>query len=394
MKPKKIKVAYILTPITFGGAEKVSLNFLRYVDQDRFDIKPILLIRPWEEAPYFAREIKRLGYDYETVPVALKPMSNGRDHFRLPRVAYRFYSILRKEPFDLVHTHGYFADICGLPIAKMLGIRTLSTCHGFISNDNKLKVYNKLDICALRLCKTIIAVSDDIKSELVRSGIRDSRISVIPNAVNSNLDQDELLVFRHKKRNSLDIEPDDFVVGYLGRLSKEKGLNYLIKAIEELRDEMVPVKLLIVGDGPERHALEQMVKDKELDSCVIFAGFQADIENWLTTLDVFVLPSLTEGTPMALLEAMAIGVPVIASAVGGVPKVVKDRYNGLLITSGSPQAIQEGIKLLKNNSELKNSLAKTGIDTVKSKHSIDRWCRDVESIYILSNKKSYNASSS
>ena len=381
MKPKKIKVAYILTPITFGGAEKVSLNFLRYVDQDRFDIKPILLIRPWEEAPYFAREIKRLGYDYETVPVALKPMSNGRDHFRLPRVAYRFYSILRKEPFDLVHTHGYFADICGLPIAKMLGIRTLSTCHGFISNDNKLKIYNKLDICALRLCKTIIAVSDDIKSELVRSGIRDSRISVIPNAVNSNLDQDELLVFRHKKRNSLDIEPDDFVVGYLGRLSKEKGLNYLIKAIEELRDEMVPVKLLIVGDGPERHALEQMVKDRELDSCVIFAGFQEDTENWFAALDVFVLPSLTEGTPMALLEAMGIGVPVIASAVGGVPKVVTDEINGFLVSAGQFEILCDRIKILKNNPDLYKKIGMEGLNTIREKYDIYSWCRDIESIY-------------
>jgi len=374
----KTKVAYILTPITFGGAEKVSLNFLRHVDRDRFDIKPILLTRPWEEEPFFAREIHHLGYSCETVPVSIKP-SGGI--LRVLRVAYRFYSILREEPFDLVHTHGYFADICGLPVARLQGLLTISTCHGFISNDNKLKVYNKLDICALRFCKTIIAVSNEIKSQLVRSGIKQDKVAVIPNAVASSIGADEQPARRHEKRLSLGIAQDEFVVGYLGRLSIEKGLHYLIKAIAELRDEMVPVKLLIVGDGPEKHALEQMVKDKELDSCVIFAGFQDDIENWLSALDVFVLPSLTEGTPMALLEAMAIGVPVIASAVGGVPKIITDEINGFLVPSGQFEILCDRIKILKDNPDLRNKIGMEGLNTIIKKYDVHSWCRKIENIY-------------
>ena len=381
MKSKRIKVAYILTPITFGGAEKVSLNFLRHVDRGRFDIKPILLTRPWEEEPYFARETQRLGYEYETVPVACRPRSNGRDRLRLPRIVYRFYCILKNKSFDVVHTHGYFADICALPVARSLGIRTHSTSHGYIAGDNKLRVYNVLDKYALRLCGRIIAVSDGIKDELVRSGIKQDKVTVIPNAVASSIGEDELLAGRHEKRLSLGIAPDDFVVGYLGRLSKEKGLHYLIQAIAELRDQMVTVKLLIVGDGPERHALEQMVKDKELDSCVIFAGFQDDIENWLSVFDVFVLPSLTEGTPMALLEAMATGVPVIATKVGGVPKVVNNQENGLLVPSGDHQAIINGLNMLKNNPELRARLAKAGTDTIKANYSVDMWCRKIEKVY-------------
>ena len=262
MNKKKIKVAYILTPITFGGAEKVSLNFLRAVDRDRFDIRPILLTRPWEEEPYFAREIHRSGYFYETVPVALRPLSNGRDRLRLPRVACRFHSILKKGAFDIVHTHGYFADICGLPVARLLGMRSFSTCHGYIAGNDKLRVYNSLDKYALRLCGKIIAVSDGIRNELVRSGIKEDRVVVIPNAVASSFKEDQLLARRRDKRHSLNIAPDDFVVGYLGRLSQEKGINYLIDAVLGMRDSGNQIKLLIVGDGPERPSMEQIVKEK------------------------------------------------------------------------------------------------------------------------------------
>jgi len=381
MQSKRIKVAYILTPITFGGAEKVSLNFLRHIDRSRFDIKPILLTRPWEEEPYFAREIHRLGYDYETVPVALKPRSNGRDPLRVPRVAYLLHSILKKGFFDLVHTHGYFADICGLPASRLLCMRALSTCHGFISNDRKLKTYTRLDKYALRLCEMVIAVSDGIRNDLVRSGIKDSRVVVIPNAVVSSFGEDQLLTRRRDKRLSLDIAPDDFVVGCLGRLSQEKGVNYLVDALSLIINSVDQVKLLIVGDGPERQSLEQKVKNSGLENLVVFAGFQEDIEKWLPAFDVFVLPSLTEGTPMALLEAMAMGVPVIATAVGGVPKVINDRVNGILVSKGQPVEISEKIRMLQNNPDLQKKLALNGLDTIREKYDIRSWSISIEQIY-------------
>lgn len=378
MTDRKAKVAYILTPITFGGSEKVSLNFLRTVDRKQFDIQPVLLTRPWEEEPYFARELQQLGYAYETVPVALK---KGGEPLRVLRVAGRLYSILKQGAFELVHTHGYFADICGLTMARLVGLPTISTCHGFISTDFKLKMYNLLDTYALRSCKTIIAVSDGIKSELVRSGLQDSRIEVIPNAVAPHFGGEERSACRKGKRDSLGIGSNEHVVGYIGRLSEEKGLICLVEAIAELRDDLVPVKLLIVGDGPERLALEKRVKERKLEKWVFFVGFQTDIENWFPVLDVFALPSLTEGTPMALLEAMAAGVPVVATAVGGVPKVVTDGINGSLVPSGEVGQLREKIQLLLESDSLQDRFRKEGLNTVNSKYDIHTWCRMVESVY-------------
>jgi len=374
----KIKIAYILTPITFGGSEKVSLNFLRTVDRENFEIHPILFTRPWEDEPHFARELHRLSFPFDTIPVALNP---GSDPWRVLRVSYRLHSLLRKGSYKVVHTHGYFADICGLPVARILGIDTVSTCHGFISNDRKLITYNLLDKYVLRMCKTVIAVSENLKNELISSGIEASRIKVLPNAVTSLYAKDELDVRRMGKRRSLDIGPNQFIVGYLGRLSQEKGLIYLVEAISILRNSGVPVKLLVVGDGPERAGLEKIVKDRELDPIVHFAGFQADAENWLPAFDILVLPSLTEGTPMALLEAMAAGIPVIATAVGGVPKVVADGVNGLLVEPGSSCAISEKIQLLWANSDLSMGLGRAGFRTIQNEYNIDKWCRTITNLY-------------
>ena len=379
MVKQTIKVAYILTPITFGGSEKVSLNFLHTVSRRRFDIHPVLLTRPWEPESYFAGELRNMGYSYETVPVADK---RGEGPMRVARVAGRFHSILKNGAFDVLHTHGYFADICGLPVARLLGIRSLSTCHGFIGTDSNLKLYNRLDVLALRLCDTVIAVSDDIKEELERKGVKASRIEVIPNAVKDSFNRSELLKQREKKREELSITTNDFLAGYVGRLSEEKGLVYLFGAISQLSDAGDTVKLLIVGDGPERAALQQKAVAMGIDGLIHFAGFRSDIENWLPAIDAFILPSLTEGTPLALLEAMAMEVPVIASSVGGVPRVVADGVNGLLVSPGDIQAISESIKLLNDNAGLRRQLGLEGRDTISAKYGVDRWRYKIENCYI------------
>ena len=378
MTESRLRVAYILTPITFGGAEKVSLNFLGSVDVTRFEVRPILLIRPWEEELYFGRELRRLGYSYETVPVALH---RRKDPLRVLRAMYRLYSYLRDGAYDLVHTHGYFADICGQIPARILGAPGVSTCHGFIETDFKLRLYNRLDKYALRLCRAVIAVSEKIKIDLVSSGLSSSRIDVIPNAVSTSCSEAEFGSRRRDKRNLLQLAPEDYVVGYLGRLSAEKGLSYLLEAASSLLHAGLRIKLLLVGDGPERGSLGQLVNKMGLEHAVIFTGFQSDPENWFPVFDAFALPSLTEGTPLALLEAMASGLPVVATAVGGVPKIVTDGVNGLLVPPGVSGALQEKIRLLHADTAFSRRLGGTGRETILAEFGLRDWCRRIEDCY-------------
>jgi glycosyltransferase involved in cell wall biosynthesis len=377
----KPKIAYILTPITFGGSDKVNLTYLRNADRSRFDINPILLIRPWEAETIFAQELKKFNYSFYTIPVAKRPSIEGRDYFRVLRCFKMIYSILKKASFDLVHTHGYFADIIGMPISKILHIPHISTCHGFISNDRKLKIYNSLDKLSLRFCERIIAVSEEIKNGLLKKGINESKIVVIQNAVQNSYGRKEFADHRTEKRRFLSIEQDEFVIGYVGRLSEEKGVHYLIEAGSVLKESFEPFKIIIIGDGPRRKELKDLTKLKGLEREIIFTGFQSDVENWLPALDVFVLPSLTEGTPMALLEAMSVGIPIIATSVGGVPKIVENEISGFLIEPADFRALAEKIIILKENPVLRNKMAMEGLEIIKKRFDVHEWCRKIEREY-------------
>lgn len=378
MEASKIRVAYILTPINFGGAEKVSLNFLTHVNKENFDIQPILLVRPWEEETYFGSELGRIGYAYKTAPVAFK---TERDPYRVPRVAVNLYNYLKNGSYDLVHTHGYFADICGQLVARILGMVGISTCHGFIDTEPKLRLYNSLDKYVLRQCKAVIAVSEMIKDDLICSGLRNSRITVIPNAVSHFFGEFECASHRWQKRSLLHLTAGEQVVGYMGRLSVEKGVIHLLVAVHDLLKTGKRIRLVIVGDGPERKALERESRTLGISDKVTFTGFQSESETWYPAFDIFVLPSLTEGTPMALLESMAAGVPVIATAVGGVTKVLTENVNGFLVPPCSPSAITEKMEILLSDTELSSRLSRSGIKTIKTKFSISAWCRKIENCY-------------
>jgi len=181
---------------------------------------------------------------------------------------------------------------------------------------------------------------------------------------------------------------NEYIVGYVGRLSEEKGLQYLIEAGLLLKGQGEAFKILIIGDGSKRKELEDLAKGKGLENEIIFTGFQNDVEKWLPALDVFVLPSLTEGTPMALLEAMSAGIPPIASAVGGIPKVVEDGVNGFLVAPGDFRMISEKVMALKKNPDHRKRMASESVKLIKNRFGLHEWSRQIEAQYdILLNMK-------
>ena len=375
---KRIKVAYICTPIDFGGAEKVSLNFLKEVDRECFDIIPILLIRPWEPPPYLAQQLKALNYSCLELPVSLTPRGGP---WRVFRVAWNVYKILRQGQFDLVHTHGYFADICTMLCARLVGVKSVATCHGFVRNDKKLCWYNYLDKQFLKLSSAIISVSEGIKEELLRAGISEKIIHVIPNGVPAGPDALRSKQLRQATRFTLKLSPDEFAIGYLGRLSEEKGVKYLVEAVARLIDEGVSAKLLLVGDGPSRGGLEELSNTRLGVGNAIFTGFQENAEQWLPAMDVFALPSLSEGTPMALLEAMAARIPVVASAVGGVPQIIRDGEGGLLVSAEDSVELAAALARLATNHFLCQQLAENAAQVVGDKYGLNGWRKKYEEIY-------------
>lgn len=381
----KIKIAYILTPVDFGGLEKVSLNFLKNIDRRRFAVHPVVMVRPWEDEKRnpFIREVRKEGYMPHSVPVALRSKKQGAsDYLRVLRCGRLIYSFLKEGGFDIVHTNGYFADTVGIPAARLLGIPAVSTCHGFIESGMKLRLYNALDCIMLRMAGKTIAVSESIRDALVKKGLKSSRIEVITNAVNPSVPDRVLRERRVEKRLALGIKDDEFVIGYCGRLSREKGLEFLLRAVSTLGDAGRHVRLVLIGDGPERQSLEKLSMEPGLSGRVIFTGFLRDAEEAISALDLFVLPSLTEGTPMALLEAMAVGVPVVASAVGGIPSVVQDGRDGLLVSPGRIEELTGAVEKVMKDDVLRKKLSKKGRERIREKYDIKAWTRKMENEYL------------
>lgn len=383
------KIAYIATPISFGGAERVSLHFLQHVDRDKFEIEPILFLRPWEPDNIFATELSYLGYRYFAIPVAKSRRDNV---FRIIRCLRNLYQIVMSNSYDVIHTHGYLADLLGFLISRIAQIPIISTCHGFISGDVKLSLYNNLDLCVLRYFNRVIAVSDSIRLDLVKHNVGNNKISIIENTTPVIVPDFDTDARKENKRKSLNVQSTDLLLGYFGRLSKEKGIIFLLESIRMLDSLPLPVTLVIVGDGPQREELQAVVRSNGLADRVIFAGFQQDIRYWLTAIDVFVLPSMSEGTPMALLEAMSFGVPCIASAVGGIPRIIDSGVDGILVSPGRPDEIRDAIYLLSTDTLKRKSISENAQNKITQKYDIKNWARKIEEEYtnIIASNRQYS----
>ncbi len=173
------------------------------------------------------------------------------------------------------------------------------------------------------------------------------------------------------------LSPDTKIVLFIGRLVKSKGLAYLLKAFQEV-SVTIPSVLIIVGDGPERKHLEDDVKRRQLENRVVFVGKRAEVRDFLLAADLFVLPSLYEGFPLSLLEAMASGKPVLATKVGAIPFIIQDGVNGILAEPGNAEQLSKGIKLLLEQPDLRARMGHNAFETVKRRHN---WAALSETIY-------------
>jgi len=310
---------------------------------------------------------------------------NCRFKFDLKTVL-QIRNFVKKNKIQIIHSHGYKSNFYCLLASFGLGTKKIATCHNWLSSNKKMEFYESLDKILLRNFDNIIAVSDLLRNKLLISRIGREKIVVINNGV-------DLACFQAKSNNpqaaksrllikkSLGILEYDKVVGTVGRLSEEKGHIYLLQAFEMLCKELPNVKLLFVGDGILKKELQAATIKLHMENKVIFAGTRDDIPELLNVMDIFVLPSLVEAMPMALLEAMASIRPIIATNVGSVGKLIKNNETGILIEPGDPVAIKNSIIALFQNSENASALALKSFENVKNNFSSENMVKKYVSLY-------------
>jgi glycosyltransferase involved in cell wall biosynthesis len=249
--------------------------------------------------------------------------------------------------------------------AKILGIRIVFVRHQV----DRLK---KVTRCLIaRHVDRVAAVSIAVLNALREYGIPEEKITVIPNAVDLRR-FDPAVVERKIARRDLGFAEHDIVIGTAGKLHVGKGVFELLHAVEGLAIRYPALRLLYAGDGPERSALEQETARLSIRNRVVFAGLRNDMERMYAAMDIFVLPSTCrEAFGMVIIEAMAMGKPVIATATGGIPEVVKDEQNGILVKPGDPAELADAITRLIEDTALWRRLAAEGLLTVARHYSED-----------------------
>jgi glycosyltransferase involved in cell wall biosynthesis len=384
---QRLRVALLATVVDFGGIERVLLTLLKHMEKD-VELWPVLYTRRDGGPNPFLQSLAAAGVAYHAIHVDasrwkyLNPVRNIGETL----------AHLKAGGFDLVHTHGYRADLVGLIAARRCGIPIVSTCHGFIAIDRNLTFYNKLDVFLLRYFDRVIAVSERMKCELVEKGLDAAKIQVIANAIQIG-SQRERQEIRTTTRARVGAGEEEFVFGFVGRLSEEKGLRHLLEAFSLRKAEDGRWRLVLVGDGPQREALEKAIGDLGLHGKVALAGFQTDTAAWYSAMDAFVLPSLTEGTPMVVLEAMAHGVPVIATSVGGLPALIASGENGILVPPAQPSELLGAMRSLAGDRELRGKLAHNAAEAVRRSYGVEDWVRKISQVYAAARRLKPHAQS-
>ena len=356
------RVAHVLAPATWGGLEQVVRSLAMAQAKNGHEVAVLAIVSD-DNHPF----VQRMRADDTFVAPII---CNGRDYRRQRRQI----NILAGDSTDIVHTHGYHADVIVGSSTQSLPGRWISTVHGFTGGGWKNRFYERLQVMSYRRCSAVVAVSDRLSARLAKCGIPRSRLHMVRNGWSS----EPAPLPRDVARARLGITSDEPRVGWIGRLSREKGADVFIQSLPALRT--AGARASIVGDGVERARLGYLASGLGVADMIDWHGSIADAGAVCPAFDAFIMSSRTEGTPVVLLEAMAAGVPVVATAVGGIPAILSTD-GGLLVPSESPVELAEAIQLTLTEPTAAITRAQISLARVLSEHSMARMAEAYQGVY-------------
>lgn len=338
-----------------------------------------------------AKHLARRGYEVHVITALDKglPKESMEEGFYVHRIFWRkirfagvisfwtkVFLVLRKVNPDMIHVQSIEMCIPAFIAKKLMKKPYVVWGQG---SDVYLpgKFIKSISKLVLKNANTVIALTDDMKKEMQKICSRD--VSVIPNGIDLSSFED---LSRKEARSKLQIKDDEKVILFVGTLRPVKGIRYLIEAMRLIKDKNESTKLFLVGDGEEREYLKNLVKGLILEECVRFIGKLPNekVPECMVASDVFVLPSLSEGFPVVILEAMASGLPIISTKVTGLLEIVKDGKNGILVESKSPDEIAEKVLLILGDDELREKISENNREEAK-RYSWDSAVDKLEEIY-------------
>jgi glycosyltransferase involved in cell wall biosynthesis len=357
----------LITELGPAGAERCVYELARRLDRDRFDVQ-VASLRGGAVADW----IREAGVKVTSFDI------RGRWDVLAMRKLTR---LLRRQRIDLLHTHLFHADLAGRPAARLAGVpRLVHTVHVVERRFRPWQfAYARL---AAAWCDRVVCVSDSVRRfHALRSGLPDWHYTVIPNGIDADAyapDADLRSAFRRR----WGIPTDEVLLAFVGRLDRQKGIDTLLAALSHMGARGRPVSVVIAGDGPKRFIVENFIAHGEGGGFTRWLGLVRDVRSVLAAADIFVMPSRWEGFGLAAAEAMAAGLPVIASDLQPLRELITHRRTGLLVERSSTIALTTAIEELLTDSELRRRLGSAARSMACRRFSIDANVADHERLYV------------
>lgn len=354
-----------------GGPEKTILNSPRFLDPLGYRMVCAYLHPPADPG---YETIRQKAAKYHA-PLVSIPDRGPWDW----RVVSELLAVCRREKVAVWHGHDYKTNALGLLLKRFWPMRLVTTAHGWVEHTSRTPLYYRIDQMCLPRYERVICVSDDLFEACLSCGVPARNLVLLENGI----DAEEYTRTRSidEAKTRLGFPTSGFLIGAVGRLSGEKAFDVLIRSVRDLVGRGLDVRLAVVGEGGERANLERLVADLGLRDRVVLPGWQSDVRGYFEAMDVFALSSLREGLPNVLLEAMALEVPVVATRVNGVPRLVQDGRNGLLVSAGDLDGLTTALAAVLNNDGLRSMFRRAGRRTVEGRYSFPTRMLRLKRIY-------------
>ena len=362
------KILHIVEDLKVGGLEKVLASIVLSLDKKKYNVQVWCLARGGDTAQALIDK-----------GISLKILN--LESYYNPFNIIHLGLAMKRERFQLIHAHGYFAGTFGRLAAILARVPVIiAHVHSTYYHYNKrnlliekfLSVFTDRIICVSQAVERFVTVNERIRKE---------KTCLIYNAVDY---PDSLINGACKKhiRASLGTDAEAIIITIVASLTAHKGHGILLSAFQQVFMTHPSIRLLIIGDGPLREQLETAVQRQMMDTSIVFMGIRNDVLELLQVSDIFVLPSIIrEGLGVALIEAMAVGLPIIGTDLGGIPEVIEDGENGFLVSPGSSEKLAEALKKLVNDQALRTGMGRRGRQIYEEKFTMPKMIRQIETLY-------------
>lgn len=360
---KAMKILHIISSSGMYGAESVIVNLCRSFDTELHQSMVAVFLNHLNPNLDLYWNCRQQGIEVHLIG-------------SMRRVDWGAIGSIRKlalsTAVDLVHAHGYKADVLVHLALRRSKPAYVATCHNWFDEDRKARIYGYVDRRILSQYRRIAAVSDEVVQRLYRSGVDPERVELIRNGIDVRPYLETACERQHRSK---------LVVGFVGRLSWEKGPDIFLRAASDILRCHGGTEFLLAGDGPEFHSVEQLANELGIGHRIRLLRHVRDMASLYQNFDIMVCASRREGLPIAVLEGMASGLPVIATQVGEVPMIIRHGHNGMLVPPEDPHQLAQTILGLMEDSSLRSRLGSEARRFVTESFSADRMAKEYLQFY-------------